>query len=273
MKFILGKKLEMTQIWQDNKVVPVTKIVAGPCFVVQVKTKDKDGYEAIQIGFGEKKEKNIKKPQKGHLAKVGKNLRYLREFRLDKNGGGEEVKVKIGDVIKVDTFAPGDKVKVTGISKGRGFQGVVKRHNFAGAPASHGTKDQLRMPGSIGATGPAHVFKGTRMAGRMGGDQVTVKNLEIIEVDKENNILLIKGAIPGARNSLVLISGEGELKVVESAKKEAKPATKETKKEVKEEKEEIKNKEENKREEAKAVAEEKQNNGKEETKEETNKKK
>ncbi len=222
MKFILGKKLEMTQVWQNDKVVPVTKVVAGPCFVVQVKTKEKDGYRAVQVGFGEKKEKNIKKPQKGHLAKIGKNLRYLREFRLDKNKQEEEVKVKIGDMIKVDIFSPGDKIKVTGISKGRGFQGVVKRHNFAGAPASHGTKDQLRMPGSIGATGPAHVFKGIKMAGRMGGDQVSTKNLEIIEVDKENNILLIKGAIPGARNSLVLISGEGELKVVEENKHKTK---------------------------------------------------
>ena len=207
MKFIIGKKLDMTQVWQDEKVVAVTRIQAGPCPVVQVKNEDKDGYSAVQLGFGEKKEKNIRKPQKGHLGKLKINLRYMREFKTgDKD-------LKIGDVIDVDTFTAGDIIDVIGVSKGRGFQGVVKRHHFKGHSKTHGTKDQVRMPGSIGATGPAHVFKGTRMPGRMGGDRTTVKNLEIVEVDKDNNILLVKGAVPGARNGLILIQGEGELKV------------------------------------------------------------
>lgn len=221
MKFILGKKIEMTQIWRDEVVVPVTKIQAGPCIVVQVKTKERDGYEAVQVGFGEKKKKNIKKPQAGHMKSLG-NFAYLREFRLDKTKDEQKPSLKRGDVITVDTFLEGDKIKVTSISKGRGFQGVVKRHKFAGAPASHGTKDQLRMPGSIGATGPAHVFKGTRMPGRMGGDQVTVSNLEVVKIDVKNNILYIKGAVPGARGSLVLIKAEGELKVKSKEEKEEK---------------------------------------------------
>jgi len=218
MKFILGKKIEMTQIWKDDSVMAVTKVQAGPCVVTQVKNKDKDGYEAVQLGFGEKKEKNIAKPQRGHLAKVQSafkdkiGAKYLKEFRLK-----ESVELSIGDIIDASAFEPGDTVKVTGTSKGRGFQGVVKRHGFGGQNKSHGTKDQLRMPGSIGATGPARVFKGVRMPGRMGGDRVTVKNLEIIDIDKDNNILYIKGAVPGARNGLILISGEGELKVAKKS--------------------------------------------------------
>jgi len=223
MKFIVGKKLDMTQVWQGDKVVAVTRVQAGPCVVAQVKTDDKDGYSSVQVGYGERKEKNIAKPQLGHLKKLEArntktqkhkntkiNLRYLREFRC---GGYLVKKLKIEDVIDVDSFEVGDEIQVTGISKGKGFQGVVKRHGFHGQDKTHGTKDQLRMPGSIGATGPAHVFKGQKMPGRMGGDQVTVKGLEVVEVDKENNILLVKGAVPGHRNSLVLISGEGELKV------------------------------------------------------------
>lgn len=229
MKFILGKKLDMTQTWQGDVVIAVTRVQAGPCTVVQVKDEKKDGYRAVQVSFGEKKEKNIAKPQKGHMKKAKVNSRYLREFRFDMprnapaialppegRAGGtgkerQEVELKVGDVIDVSTFEAGDKVKVTGVSKGKGFQGVVKRYGFKGQSKTHGTKDQLRMPGSIGATGPAHVFKGKKMPGRMGGDRTTVANLEIIEVDKEKNLLLIKGAIPGARNGLVLISGEGEL--------------------------------------------------------------
>ena len=210
MKFILGKKIEMTQIWRGEEVVAVTKVQAGPCPVVQIKTKEKDGYEAVQIGFGEKKEKNIKKPQKNHFKKLG-NFRHVREFRCDE----PEKIVKVGDGLDVSTFAVGDIIKVTGTSKGKGFQGVVKRHGFSGSKKTHGNKDQLRMPGSIGSTGPAHVFKGTRMAGRMGGERVTVANLEVVEVDLENNVLFIKGAVPGVRNSLVLIQGQGELKPVE----------------------------------------------------------
>ena len=194
MKFILGAKIEMTQIWKGNDVVAVTKVQVGPCVVTQVKDNNKDGYNAAQIGYGEKKEKNIAKPQKGHLAKLKTqnsklktNLRYLKEFRIT-----DDVNLNIGDVIDASAFEQGDIVKVSGTSKGRGFQGVVKRHGFHGQNKSHGTKDQLRMPGSIGATGPAHVFKGVRMPGRMGGDKVSVNNLEIVEIDKENNILYIK---------------------------------------------------------------------------------
>ncbi len=223
MKFILGKKLEMTRIWKGDEVIAVTRVQAGPCPVVQVKTKTKDGYEAVQIGFGEKKEKNIKKPQKGHLnklkiknEKLKTDLRYLREFR-----GGENLEV--GNIIDVTTFAEGDKIKVTGISKGKGFQGVVKRHGFHGQDKTHGHKDQNRMPGSIGATDPQRVFKGTRMGGHMGSEQITTKNLEIAGVDNENNVLLIKGSVPGAKNGLVMISGEGELKISEPLITESEP--------------------------------------------------
>lgn len=206
MKFIIGKKIEMTQVWQGDKVVAVTRVQAGPCVVTQVKNIENDGYKAVQLGFGKRKEKNIAKPQKGHMKGLGAFM-SMKEFRTE---AGE---TKVGDVINVDTFAVGDGIQVIGVSKGKGFQGVVKRHGFKGSKKTHGNKDQLRMPGSAGATGPAHVFKGMRMGGRMGGDQVTVKNLEIVAVDTENNILSIKGAVPGARNGLVLISGEGELKI------------------------------------------------------------
>lgn len=203
----------MTQVWKGEKVVAVTKVQAGPCPVVQVKTNKKDHYEALQLGFGVRKEKNIKKPQKGHTKDLG-NISVMREFRTETEG------LKKGDVINVETFEAGDIVTVVGISKGKGFQGVVKRHGFSGSKKTHGNKDQLRMPGSSGATGPAHVFKGARQGGRMGGDRVTVANLEIVEVDKENNILLIKGAVPGFRSGLVLISGEGELKIAPKEKLE-----------------------------------------------------
>jgi large subunit ribosomal protein L3 len=213
MKFILGKKLDMTQVWRGDEVVPVTRIQAGPCTVVQVKNKVKDKYSAIQISFDVRKEKNVNKAQKGHIkkAEIKANPRYMREFRLDKNGASNETAIDVGDAIDVLTFAPGDIVKITGTSKGKGFQGVVKLYGFSGSKKTHGNKDQERMPGSNGATGPAHVFKGSRMPGRMGSDQVTTTNLEIIEVDKDNNILLVKGAVPGVRNGLVMISGKGEL--------------------------------------------------------------
>jgi len=215
MKFIIGKKIEMTQVWQGEKVIGVTKVQAGPCPVVQLKEEKKDGYTAVQLGYGLRKEKNIKKPQIGHLkkaklaAKDGKNLAFLREFR-------EEVKdLKIGDMIDVTTFEVGDTVKVTGTSKGKGFQGDVRRHHFHGHNSTHGTKDQVRTSGSIGAGGPQHVFKGLRMPGRMGDERVTTANLKIVQVDKENNILYVSGAVPGARNGVVLIYGEGELKKAE----------------------------------------------------------
>lgn len=187
----------MTQRFkEDGKVVPVTAVLAGPCFVSQVKTKEKDGYIAVQIGFGKKKK--LSKSVSGHLKDL-ENFRYLREFRI-KDGNFER-----GAKIESTIFSPGDNISVTGISKGRGFAGVVKRHHFKGQPATRGTKDQVRMPGSIGAVWPQHVIKGTRMAGHMGDERVTVKNLEIVEVIPEKNILLIKGAVPGARNSLVII--------------------------------------------------------------------
>jgi len=216
MKFIIGKKIEMTQVWQGEKVVAVTRVQAGPCPVVQVKiTKSKDGYSAVQLGFDERKEKNVKKPQIGHFKKAGitskegKTLRYLREFR-------DEVKdLKVGDIVDVNTFQVGDTVKVTGTSKGKGFQGGVRRHGWHGHNETHGTKDQVRTSGSIGAGGPQHVFKGLRMPGRMGNARATISNLKIVQIDKENNILYISGAVPGARNGLVMIYGDGELKTVQ----------------------------------------------------------
>ena len=210
----------MSQLWQGEKMSAVTKVQAGPCVVTQIKDSQKDGYQAVQLGFGQKKEKKIKKPQAGHLAKVkaaspelAVNLAILREFRGENN-------LTIGDLIDVGTFVVGDKVQAEGISKGKGFQGVVKRHGFHGHNTTHGTKDQVRTTGSIGASGVQHVLKGMRMPGRMGGGRVTVKNLEIMQIDQASNILYLKGAVPGARNSLVLISGPGEMIV--KAKEEAK---------------------------------------------------
>jgi len=201
MKFIIGKKLEMSQRFRNNgAVVPVTLIFAPKNQIAQVKTKDKDGYNAVQLGAFPKKKLN--KPEKGHL----KGLEMhgtLNEFRL------EDVKIlEKGQDLGVEQFEEGEKVNIIGISKGRGFQGVVKRHGFHGGPASHGHKDQLRMPGSIGSKGVARVFKGMKMGGHMGTDQTTIKNLEIIEVDKENSILAVKGAVPGTRNSLLYIQGK-----------------------------------------------------------------
>jgi large subunit ribosomal protein L3 len=218
MKFILGKKLEMTQVWKGDEVLAVTRVQAGPCPVVQVKTSAKDKYQAVQLGFGSKKLKNIKKPQKGHMADLG-NLKYLREFRV------ADDKLKRGDSINVAVFQAGDTIDVISTSKGKGFQGVVKRHGFHGHSATHGTKDQERASGSVGPKGPAHVFKGTRMGGRMGGDRTTIKNLEIVQVDLENNILYIKGAIPGARNGLVMIQGAGEMVLMPIATEQEQIAT------------------------------------------------
>lgn len=213
-KFILAEKKEMTQKFApDGTVIPVTKVMAGPCVVTQLKNNKKEGYSAVQIGFGSKK--HLSKPLKGHLKKLD-NLRYLKEFKITED---ENDKLKIGDKITAKVFVTGDIVKVTGVSKGKGFQGVVRRHGFHGSPATHGHKDQNRMPGSIGATGPAHVFKGTKMGGRMGGGQVTVTNLEIVEVDPEKNEIFIRGAVPGPRNNLLLISGVGDL-VIEEEKQE-----------------------------------------------------
>lgn len=198
MKFILARKIGMTQRFlPDGTRVPVTVLAAPNCQVTQLKTQEKDGYAAVQLGFGERKHPS--KPLRGHLKDLP-NFATIREVRLESVEG-----LRRGQKIEVQTFSPGDKVRVTGTSKGKGFQGVVKRHHFRGAPKTHGTKDQLRMPGSIGATFPQHVTKGMRMAGRMGGDRVTVHNLEVIEIVPEKQLLLVKGAIPGAPRSVILI--------------------------------------------------------------------
>jgi large subunit ribosomal protein L3 len=206
MKYIIGKKKGMTQIFlEKGQVVPVTVIQANPCTVTQVKGLEKDGYTAVQVGTGSTRK--LAKPQTGHLKDLG-TFQTLKEFRTE---NAEDV--KRGDVITVDTFEAGDTIKVTGTSKGKGFQGVVKRHGFAGQSATHGTKDQVRMPGSIGATGPAHVFKGTKMAGRMGGDEVTVSGITVVSVNPEANEVYVKGSVPGPKNGIVFLRGEGELKV------------------------------------------------------------
>jgi len=201
MKFILGTKENMTEYFtEEGVVVPVTIIQASPLVVTQVKTKESDGYDAIQVGFGEKKAKNISKPLKGHLKELG-NFRHIKEFRTAKAS-----EYKVGDSINAaDIFAVGDKVQVAGTSKGKGFQGVVKRHGFKGGPRTHGQKHSEREAGSIGGGLRTHVPKGMRMAGRMGSDRITQKNLKVVFLDKENNLLLIKGAIPGVRGSLVEI--------------------------------------------------------------------
>ncbi len=201
----------MTQYFkEDGTVVPVTRVVAGPCFVTVKKDYEKDGYRSVQLAWGEKKEKNTNKALRGFFKKLNlANAQKVKEFRLDKDDTMFE-KINAGEKIDVGIFQAGDIAKIQGISKGKGFQGVVKRHGFSGSPASHGHKDQLRMPGSVGATGPARVFKGTRMGGRMGGENVTVFNLEIVDVKAENNELFIKGAVPGAYNSEIFITAEGE---------------------------------------------------------------
>ena len=238
--------MPMTQIWDNDQVIAVTPVLAGPCVITQIKTKQTDNYSALQLAFGERKAKNLKKPQRAKYEKLGLAPMHVREFRLE-----NDMEVKAGDVITVESFAAGDLVQVSGTSKGRGFQGVVKRHGFQGGRKSHGNKDQLRMPGSIGAKGPAHVFKGMRMAGRMGNERVSVKNLKVVSVDLENNIIYIQGAVPGSIDALLEIKGRGELVI--KATKSAKEAVaieqpvaediKEENKEVVEEVEEVKTEE------------------------------
>ncbi len=196
---IIGKKLGMTQLFRENgKAEAVTAVAAGPCVVVQLKTDDKDGYNAAQLGFGEAKK--MKSPQKGQVKDLG-NFRYLKEFRLNDAKG-----VKVGDSIDVSMFEAGDLIDVTGISKGKGFAGVVKRYNFGGGPKTHGQSDRHRAGGSIGASAsPSRVLKGTRMPGRMGNDRVTARKLEVIKADKEKNLLIVKGAVPGGANGILLI--------------------------------------------------------------------
>ena len=199
-KAILGKKVGMTQIFDKNgRAIPVTVVEAGPCTVVQVKTKDADGYEAIQLGFGEVKEKKLIKPTKGHFTKANVTpKKHLREFRL------EEISYNVGDEIKADIFTAGESVDVTGTSKGKGFQGVIKRHGQSRGPMGHGSHYH-RGPGSMGTMRPMRVFKGKKLPGHMGTLTVTIQNLEIVMVDVENNCILVKGNVPGPKKGLVVI--------------------------------------------------------------------
>ena len=200
-KAILGRKVGMTQIFDENgKAIPVTVVEAGPCTVVQVKTKDTDGYEAIQLGFGEVKEKNLIRPIKGHFTKANVTpKKHLREFRL------EEISYNVGDEIKADIFKSGETVDVTGTTKGKGFQGVIKRHGQSRGPMGHGSMYH-RRPGSMGSTStPGRVYKGKNLPGHMGNQTVTVQNLEIVKVDLDKNVLLIKGSVPGNKGAILKI--------------------------------------------------------------------
>ena len=202
MKTIIGRKIGMTQIFDEKgKVIPVTVIEAGPCIVAQVKSVETDGYNAIQLGFGDIKESKLNKPQKGHFAKAKLALKkHLREFRVDSLEG-----INVGDEIKVDTFAIGDKIDVQGTSKGKGFQGVIKRHGQSRGPMGHGSMYH-RRPGSMGSTStPGRVFKGKKLPGHMGVEKVTVQNLEVVKVDLDKNALLIKGSVPGNKGSILKI--------------------------------------------------------------------
>ena len=201
-KGILGKKVGMTQLFTETGLaIPVTVIEAGPCFVVQKKTVDNDGYNAIQVGFGEKRERLFNKPLKGHFNKLGVRLtRYLRELRVD-----DIDSYQVGQEIKADIFAEGESVDVVGNSKGRGFAGGIKRHGFHRGPMAHGSKYH-RRPGSLGAKGPARVYKGRKLPGHLGAERVTVQNLKVVKADGERNLLAIKGAVPGPRGGLVLVT-------------------------------------------------------------------
>ena len=199
MPAILAEKIQMTQIFdEEGNVIPATVLRARPLTVVYVRTKEKDGYDAIQVGYGEKKAKNIKKPQAGHFKGLG-NFAKLKEFKAS---GGE----KTGDKIDISIFKEGELVAVRGVTKGKGFQGVVKRHGFRGGSRTHGQKHSEREPGSIGATWPQRVLKGKRMAGRMGGVKVSVKNLKVLKIEPDKNLIYVSGAIPGARGSVVEIA-------------------------------------------------------------------
>ncbi|MGB7500713.1 MAG: 50S ribosomal protein L3 [Moheibacter sp.] len=204
MSGIIGKKIAMTSLFDENgKNIPCTIIQAGPCIVTQVRTEEKDGYKSVQFGFDDAKEKNTTAALKGHFKKAGTTPKHkLVEFY-----GEFADSLNLGDEIKVDVFREGEYVDITGVSKGKGFQGVVKRHGFAGVGQStHGQHNRLRAPGSIGAgSDPSRVFKGMRMAGRMGGKNVTVQNLNVLKIDAEQNLLIVKGAIPGPKNSYVIV--------------------------------------------------------------------
>jgi large subunit ribosomal protein L3 len=209
MKGIIGKKVGMTQIFsEDGQSIPVTVIQAGPCYVTQVRTDEKDGYKAVQLGFEELPPKRngdsrLNQPKRGHLKRNNLNLpdlRVLREFRV------KDLDVEEGQKLTAEVFQTGDRIDVVGTSKGRGFAGTIKRHNFNRQPTTHGASDRTRAPGSIGSTTtPGRVLKGTRMAGRMGGERVTVQNLEVVVVDAEKNLLAVRGSVPGAKGGILLI--------------------------------------------------------------------
>ncbi len=197
---LIGKKLGMSQIFDDAGLAhPVTVLEVGPCVVTQIKTDERDGYSAVQLGFG--LDKRLNRPERGHRAESGFMSRTLREVKAD-----DVSEFSVGQVITADAFAAGELVDVIGTSKGRGFQGGVKRHGFSGGPRTHGQSDRLRAPGSIGSSAtPGRVFKGMRMAGRMGNDRVTVQNLKVLRVDTERNLLLIEGSVPGANEGVVIV--------------------------------------------------------------------
>jgi len=204
MAGIIGKKIGMTRIFMDNgRSVPVTVIEAGPCSVTQIKTAENDGYEAVQLGFGDRKVKNTPKPMQQHFAKAGvQPKRVVKEFKSFEDPSA----LKLGDEITVEAFKEGDTITITGWSKGKGFQGVVKRHGFGGGPKSHGQSDRLRAPGSIGQSSyPSRVFKGMKMAGRMGGDRTTLRGRKIMKIIPDKNILMVEGTVPGSINGLILI--------------------------------------------------------------------
>jgi len=201
-KGIIGKKIGMTQIFDETgKMIPVTVIAAGPCVVTQKKTAEKDGYDAVQLGFGEVKEKHLTKPEKGHFDKAGVSYKkYLKEFRLDDCSA-----LNVGDTITADTFAAGDKVDVTGITKGHGYTGAIKRWNLHKLRMTHGVGPVHRQSGSMGVIDPARIFKNKKMAGQYGNEQVTVLNLKVVKIDAEKNLIAVKGAIPGAKDGIVFI--------------------------------------------------------------------
>jgi len=202
VKGILGAKLGMTQVWDNNKVVPVTVVQAGPCVVTQVRTDDKDGYAAVQLAYGAIDPRKVNKPESGQFAKAGVSpRRHVVELRTSDAGEYE-----LGQEVTVEAFAVGAPIDVTGKTKGKGYAGVIKRHGFHGLKSSHGVQRKHRSPGSIGACAtPGRVFRGTRMAGRMGGQRFTVQNLTIQAIDLENNIILVKGAVPGPKGALILV--------------------------------------------------------------------
>jgi len=201
---LIGKKIGMSQVFDENgRVIPVTLVQVGPCTVIQKKTKETDGYSAVQLGFEEIPERKVKKPQQGHFKKNNtRYFRHIKEFRV-----ADDDAITTGDIKTVEIFKPKDIIKVTGISKGKGFAGVIKRHKFAGFEQSHGVHESFRGPGSIGQCAqPSRVFKGLKMAGHLGNEQVTVKNLQIVKIDIPNNIIMLKGAVPGHRNTIIYLS-------------------------------------------------------------------